>query len=93
MTDNNKPESKPGLFKRLRSSLNSGNSWLTSDIGDLLSGGVIDEEFLEDLEIRLLSADVGVDATEDLYGPCMTNLNAMKKQIPKRYLILCVRAC
>jgi len=86
MTDNQKPESKPGLFKRLRSSLNSGNSWLTTDIGNLLSGGVIDEDFLDDLEMRLLSADVGVDATENLLQPLHEKLKRDEKADTKAVL-------
>jgi len=59
-----KPEERQGFFKRLRARLNSGNSWLTYDLADLLRGRKIDAEALEELETRLLSADVGVEATE-----------------------------
>ena len=86
MTDKNKSESKPGLLKRLRSSLNSGNSWLTTDISEMLSGGIIDEEFLEDLEMRLLSADVGVDATENLLQPLHDKLKRDEKSDTKAVL-------
>jgi fused signal recognition particle receptor len=61
-----------GLFARLRARLNAGDSFLTRDLGDLLPRGTIDAELLDDLETRLLSADVGVEATarilEDLRG-------------------------
>ena len=55
---------KKGFFSRLRQRLNKGNSILTADLGELVRGGRIDDELLEELETRLLMADVGVDATE-----------------------------
>ena len=55
-----------GFFKRLRARLNRGNSWLTYDLADLFRGRKIDAQALEELETRLLSADVGVEATEHI---------------------------
>jgi fused signal recognition particle receptor len=57
-------DERPGFFRRLRSRLNRGNSWLTVDLGDLVRGRQIDAGILEELETRLISADVGVAATE-----------------------------
>lgn len=57
------------FFKRLRSQINRGDSWLTYDLANLLPGGGITDEALEELEMRLLSADVGVDATRAIMGP------------------------
>lgn len=51
-------------MKRLRARLNSGDSWLTYDLANLIPGGRIDDEVLEELESRLVMADVGVEATE-----------------------------
>jgi fused signal recognition particle receptor len=51
-----------GFFKRLRAKLNTGPAWLTTDIKDLLPGRKIDAEILDDLETRLITADVGVEA-------------------------------
>ncbi len=53
-------DEKPGLFERLRRKLNRGTSWLTDGLANLIPGGKIDEAVLEELETRLLSADVGV---------------------------------
>jgi len=53
-----------GFFARLRARVNRGASW----VGDLLPGRKIDDELLEELETRLLSADVGVDATQAILG-------------------------
>jgi fused signal recognition particle receptor len=53
-----------GFFARLRAKVNRGASWL----GDLLPGRKIDDELLEELETRLLAADVGVEATGAILG-------------------------
>ena len=58
------PEDRPGFVRRLRNRLNRGNSWLTYDLADLLRGRQIDAGILEELETRLITADVGVEATE-----------------------------
>jgi fused signal recognition particle receptor len=57
----NKPES---FMKRLRSRLNRGDNWLSYDLLNLLPGGKIDEDVLEELESLLVMADVGVPTTE-----------------------------
>ena len=57
---------KPGFFSRLRAKLNRGTSWLTQDLINLLPGGKIDESVLDELELRLISADVGVETTEHI---------------------------
>jgi fused signal recognition particle receptor len=49
-----------GFLARLRARVNRGTSW----VADLLPGRQIDAALLEELETRLLAADVGVDATE-----------------------------
>jgi fused signal recognition particle receptor len=61
----NQPESDGvrGFFKHLRSKLNQGPAWLTTDIVELLPGRKIDAEILDELETRLITADVGVEAT------------------------------
>jgi fused signal recognition particle receptor len=53
-----------GFFARLRDKLNSGGGILAQDVTSLWRGRRIDAEILEDLETRLLLADVGVDATQ-----------------------------
>jgi fused signal recognition particle receptor len=52
-----------GFFKRLRAKLNQGPAWLTTDITELLPGRKIDAEILDELEMRLITADVGAEAT------------------------------
>ncbi len=59
-------EKQPGFFKRLRARLNQGDSWLTYDLANLAPGGKIDEDVIEELETRLVMADVGLEATETI---------------------------
>lgn len=61
---NTEPVLKEGFVKRLRARLNRGDSWLSYDLVNLVPGGKIDEEVLEELETGLIMADVGVEATE-----------------------------
>jgi len=56
---------KEGLFKRLRSGLSKTGSTLTEGMSTLVLGKKkIDEDVLEELETRLLMADVGMEATQ-----------------------------
>jgi fused signal recognition particle receptor len=65
------PESaakQSGFIARLRSKLNRGDSWLTYDLANLLPGGRIDDAVLDELETRLIAADVGIETTEKILG-------------------------
>jgi fused signal recognition particle receptor len=64
-----------GLFARLRARLNRGDGLLQRDLRELLPGGQIDAALLEELETRLLSADVGVEATERILGELRERLS------------------
>jgi fused signal recognition particle receptor len=70
---------EPGFIARLRQKLNRGNSWLTYDLANLLPGGRIDESVLEELETRLITADVGVETTERI-------LNGLRKRVQRNEL-------
>lgn len=59
---------RAGLFSRLRSKLSSGAAALARDLSDWLPGRRIDADLLEELELRLLTADVGLPATERILG-------------------------
>ena len=63
MTNEAERPSVRGFFKRLRAKLNQGPAWLTTDIAELLPGRKIDAEILDELETRLIMADVGVEAS------------------------------
>ncbi|HNP62915.1 MAG TPA: signal recognition particle-docking protein FtsY [Woeseiaceae bacterium] len=56
----NKPES---FISRLRARLNRGDSWLSYDLANLVPGGTIDDDVLDELESLLVMADVGVETT------------------------------
>ena len=61
--------SKSGLFSRLRRGLGRTSENLVQGMGTLFLGRKeIDEDLMEELESRLLLADVGVDATRDIIG-------------------------
>ncbi|MDB6086200.1 MAG: cell division protein FtsY [Gammaproteobacteria bacterium] len=68
-----------GFFKRLRAKLNTGPAWLTTDIKELLPGRKIDAEILDDLETRLITADVGVEATTRI-------LDDLRKRVVRKEL-------
>ena len=56
-----------GLFARLKSGLSKTRAILTTDIDDLFLGKkIIDEDMLEELEERLITADMGVSTTMDI---------------------------
>ncbi len=68
-----------GFFKRLRAKLNVGPAWLTTDIKELLPGRKIDAEILDDLETRLITADVGMEATTRI-------LEGLKRRVARKEL-------
>lgn len=74
-----KPAEKAGLLQRLRAKLNRGDSWLTYDLANLLPGGRIDDNVLDELETRLITADVGVETTERILG-------GLRKQVARKEL-------
>ncbi len=55
------PRTREGFVQRLRARLNRGDSWLTYDLANLVPGGRIDEDVIDELESRLIMADVGVE--------------------------------
>jgi fused signal recognition particle receptor len=79
MTNEDDRPSVRGFFKRLRAKLNQGPAWLTTDISELLPGRKIDAEILDDLETRLITADVGVEATSKI-------LEELRKRVARKEL-------
>ncbi|MEO0345286.1 MAG: signal recognition particle-docking protein FtsY [Pseudomonadota bacterium] len=73
-------DAQPGFFKRLRKRLNRGDSWLTRDITEFVPGGRIDDETLEEIETRLLMADVGVETTENIMAALNKTLARKEKR-------------
>ena len=60
------PDEPQGFLARLKARLNRGGASMARDLRNLLRGRKIDAAVLEDLETRLLSADVGVEATGEI---------------------------
>ena len=60
-------EQKTSLFGRLKQRLNRTSSKLTEGFASLILGKkVIDDDLLEELEMQLLTADLGVEATQTI---------------------------
>jgi fused signal recognition particle receptor len=68
MTNEAEPAGLRGFFKRLRAKVNQGPAWLTTDLTELVPGRKIDADILDELESRLITADVGVDAASRILG-------------------------
>lgn len=81
-TDAREPEreAKPGFFSRLRRGLSRTSDNLAQGVGNLFLGRKeIDAELFDELESRLLLADVGVDATLDI-------IQRLTKRVSRREL-------
>ena len=63
MTNPSSPPAARGFFKRLGERLSAGSSRIAEGLKSILPGRKIDAEVLEELEERLIGADVGVEAT------------------------------
>jgi fused signal recognition particle receptor len=68
-----------GFFQRLRAKLNQGPAWLTTDLGELIPGRKIDADILDELETRLITADVGAEATGQI-------LEQLRKRVARKEL-------
>ena len=70
-----------GFFSRIRKGLDKTRSGFTEGLGNLLLGEkIIDDEILEEIEMQLIMADVGMEATRTI----IENLTA---QISRRQLL------
>ncbi|HBZ92829.1 MAG TPA: signal recognition particle-docking protein FtsY, partial [Pseudomonas sp.] len=62
-------QDKPGFFARLKQGLSKTSASLGEGMASLFLGKkAIDDDLLDDLETRLLTADVGVEATTAIIG-------------------------
>ena len=60
-------EENMGLFARLQSGLSKTAGKLSSGLNTILMGqNIVDEELLEEIEMQLLTADIGVEATDEI---------------------------
>jgi fused signal recognition particle receptor len=72
-------EAKQSFIARMRAKINRPGSWLSYDLANLVPGRKIDAEVLDELEARLLTADVGVEATEQI-------LEELRKRVARKEL-------
>ncbi|MFW6379915.1 MAG: signal recognition particle-docking protein FtsY [Halorhodospira sp.] len=81
MSDSENSEKRPGLMGRLRKGLRRTRTGLTEGLTTLFVGRrELDDELLEELEMRLLQADVGMEATQKVLDALVERLG--KGQIP-----------
>jgi fused signal recognition particle receptor len=67
------------FLARMRAKINRPGSWLSYDLANLVPGRKIDAEVLDELETRLLTADVGVEATTQI-------LEELRKKVARKEL-------
>ena len=67
------------FLARMRARINRPGSWLSYDLANLVPGRKIDAEVLDELETRLLTADVGVEATQQI-------LDELRKKVARKEL-------
>jgi fused signal recognition particle receptor len=72
-------EAKQSFIARMRAKINRPGSWLSYDLANLVPGRKIDAEVLDELETRLLTADVGVEATGQI-------LDDLRKRVARQEL-------
>ncbi|HVY65402.1 MAG TPA: signal recognition particle-docking protein FtsY [Gammaproteobacteria bacterium] len=80
-----KEKERTGFFAKLKARLNRGKAWLANDLLGLGSRP-LDETTVEELETRLLTGDVGVDATQWLLDE-MRKANRRKPGTPASELL------
>jgi fused signal recognition particle receptor len=72
-------DESPGFFGRLKARLNRGGASIARELRGLVRARKIDAAVLEELETRLLSADVGVEATQEI-------LDELKRRVARHEL-------
>ena len=67
INDNNQIDIKKGLFSRLQQGLSKTARKFGSGLNTVLMGQkIVDDELLDDIEVQLLTSDIGVDATSEI---------------------------
>jgi fused signal recognition particle receptor len=75
------PTAKQGFFTRLKQGLSKTRTRFSSGIGTLILGKkTLDKEFIELIETQLLSADVGISATQQLITSLTRKLDRKELQ-------------
>src|SRR5690242_10659730 len=74
-TDSTQPTEKLGFFARLKQGLSKTRTALTDSLSQLILGKkTLDAELLELIETQLITADVGVEATQQLINQLTAEL-------------------
>lgn len=82
-----KPESEAGLFSRLKQGLSRTKGRLSDGLSALILGKkTIDASLLEDIESQLLSADVGIEATDQVVENLKSKLSRSQLAQPQEFL-------
>ena len=80
-------DTKLGLFARLRQSLSKTRSALTDSLSSLILGRkTIDQSLLDDIETQLLSADMGLEATDHIVKALTQKLDRKQLANPQALL-------
>jgi fused signal recognition particle receptor len=95
------PKAKGGILARLREGLKRTRAVLNADVVDLIRGCKrIDQDLLDELETLLLTADVGVEATNRIIGDMSARVRRHELSDPqvligtlKEELAAILRAC
>lgn len=92
---NKQTDTKPGVMERLRNGLQRTRAGLFYDLGDLFrSKDKIDAELLEEIETRLLMADVGVESTRQIIDALTAELkNKSLDDIDALFAVLQEQMC
>ncbi len=78
---------RSGLFSRLRQGLSKTGARLREGMTGLVAGhGRIDTELLDDIETRLLSADVGLEATDQVIAGLRKKLDRRQLSDPEEFV-------
>lgn len=81
------PEKKKSLFKRLTSSLTKTRKNLASGLSNLFLGRkTIDDDLLDDIETQLISADIGINASEALIEDLTDGISRKEIKDPQAVL-------
>ncbi len=80
-------DTRLGLFARLRQSLSKTRSALTDSLSSLILGRkTIDQSLLDDIETQLLSADMGLEATDHIVKALTQKLDRKQLANPQALL-------
>lgn len=80
----NTPPPKPGLLDRFKKAVEKTRDNFVDQIDDIFQGRkVIDEELLEELEMTLISADIGVRTTDEIIDSVRRELSRNQLKDPQ----------